>query len=189
MKELILFYNKTKCRMVLISLVLLGAINWGLFTIGYNIVEILSNNINKLLGTTIYFDKIIYFIITLSALLLMCKKTLWLPFLGKSVFPGQVLQPSKPENANKTITIKIKPNTKILYWSAEKTDNITNVWDAYNDYSNSGVTISDNLGNAKLIIREGSPYIVPSNKKISRHIHYREVLPYGLLDKVKTFYY
>jgi hypothetical protein len=67
---------------------------------------------------------------------------------------------------------------------------IPNVEEAYSDYSNSGVIMSNDKGEATIEIKEGSSYIVPSGKVIPKHVHYRVLgLPYGMIGKIETLYY
>ncbi len=183
-------YLKTKLNMILFAIVFVGAINWGATALGYNFVELLSLNINKYFQVNYPIDKIIYVIVALSALWLATKKTTWLPFLGVGIMPSNLVPLSKPTGANKKITIKTRPNTKIIYWSAYQKGEKTPVVDAYSDYANSGAVMSDSNGNAVLEIIEGSGYTVPSGQVIPKHVHYRTVgLPDGMMGKVKTIKY
>ena len=93
---------------------------------------------------------------------------------------------------NKKIEVLVKPNTRIAYWSSIQKDstNIPDVVSAYDDFSNSGVVVSDNNGIAILSVKLGTDYIVPGNKLIKRHVHYRELdLEYGMMGEVQTVYY
>jgi hypothetical protein len=183
-------YLKTKINMLLFSIIFIGAINWGTTALGYNIVELLSKNINSTLKVNYPIDKIIYIIVALSAIYLASNKTTWLPFLGIGIMPSSLVPIRKPTGANKKVTIKTCPNAKIVYWSAYKLGDKTNVVDAYADYDNSGVTIADTNGNATLEIIEGSGYTVPSGQVIPKHIHYRTIgLPDGMMGKVETVKY
>ncbi len=183
-------YLKTKLNMILFAIVFVGAINWGATALGYNFVELLSLNINKYFQVNYPIDKIIYVIVALSALWLATKKTTWLPFLGVGIMPSSLVPLTKPTGANKKITIKTRPNTKIIYWSAYQKGEKTPVVDAYSDYANSGAVMSDSNGNAVLEIVEGSGYTVPSGQVIPKHVHYRTVgLPDGMMGKVETVKY
>ncbi len=183
-------YLKTKLNMILLAIVFIGAINWGATALGYNFVELLSSNINKSLQVNYPIDKIIYVIVAFSALWLASKQTTWLPFLGVGIMPSSLVPLTKPTGANKKITIKTKPNTKIIYWSAYQKGEKTPVVDAYSDYANSGAVMSDSNGNAVLEIVEGSGYTVPSGQVIRKHVHFRTVgLPDGMMGKVETVKY
>lgn len=183
-------YLKTKINMILFAIVFIGAINWGTTAFGYNFVELLNKTINTSFNVNYPIDKIIYVIVALSAFWLASKRTTWLPFLGLGIMPSSLVPLSKPANANRKVTIKTKPNAKIVYWSAYQKGEKTPVVDAYSDYANSGAVIADANGNATLEIVEGSGYTVPSGKVIPRHIHYRTIgLPDGMMGKVKTVEY
>lgn len=183
-------YIKTKINMLLFSIVFIGAINWGATALGYNLVELLSKNINSSLNVNYPIDKIIYIIVALSAIWLAYKQTTWLPFLGIGIMPSSLVPIKKPVGANKKVAIKTQPNAKIVYWSAYKKGDETNVVDAYSDYDNSGVVMADANGNATLEIIEGSGYTVPSGRVIPKHIHYRTIgLPDGMMGKVETVKY
>lgn len=183
-------YLKTKINMVLFAIVFIGAINWGATALGYNFVELLSKNINGKFNINYPIDKIIYICVALSAIWLASKQTTWLPFLGVGIMPSSLVPLAKPSGANRKVTIKTRPNAKIVYWASYQKGEETNVIDAYSDYANSGAVIADSKGNAVLEIVEGSGYTVPSGKVIPRHIHYRTIgLPDGMMGKVKTVNY
>lgn len=184
---------KIKLRMLLLAIVFIGAINWGTTAIGYNLVELLSTTLNKTFNSNIPINNIIYIIVALAAIKLASDKTTWLPFLGMGVLPSNLIPLTKPtSDNNKKINIKTYPNKKIAYWTAMPSVNseIPDVEEAYSDYSNSGVIMSNDKGEATIEIKEGSSYVVPSGKVIPKHVHYRIVgLPYGMISKIETVYY
>jgi uncharacterized membrane protein YuzA (DUF378 family) len=180
-------YRKVKLQQLMMGLVLIGAINATLSSFGYDIIH----QMGEFTGI-VPLSKILYILIGISAVkLLVCRNT-WLPFLGRSVLPGSVI--SLKANSNKTdtvVTIKTKPNAKIVYWAALPKGNNPDVITAYGDYSNSGVVMSDKEGIAKLNILAGSSYTVPPCCRIvPRHVHYRVVgLLHGMAGPVKTINY
>jgi hypothetical protein len=181
-------------NIILLIIILISSINYGSIAFGYNIIEILHLKLNEILKTETYSDKIIYSIIVLSAILLALNKTLWLPFLGETVFPSEAFIPTMiKEEYDLSVPVKVKPNTRVAYWASLPQKNeeiIPNVVDAYADYSNSGVTISDKEGNVNLLILNGTSYKVPSGSIIKKHIHYRELdQANGFIGEVKTVYY
>jgi len=181
------YYWGTKIRMFLTAIVIIGALNWGTTAIGYNLVELLSNNLNGLLKTNYPFDKIIYIIVAICAILLASRRTTWLPFLGKSILPDSLVPLKIPEKTDMKVKIKTKPNVKIAYWAALPKGDNPDVITAYGDFSNSGVVMSDSNGNVELPILAGSGYTVPSGYKIDRHVHYRILgKPYGMMGRIKT---
>lgn len=183
-------YFKTKLHIILLAIVFIGAINWGGIALGYNFVELLSKTINTNLQTNLPYDKIIYIIVAFSAIWLAAKKTTWLPFLDTGIMPSNLVPLKTPTKITKKINVKTEPNVKIAYWAALNKGDKTDVIDAYSDYSNSGVIMSDSKGNAILEIDEGTGYTVPTGRVISRHIHYRIIgLPDGMMGKVETIKY
>jgi len=193
MTNLDLIYFRVKLHMVLMALVIIGAINWGTSAFGYNLVEILNYQINLFFKRETHFNRIIYIIIALAAIRLALQKKTWLPFLGYSALPSKAFIPLK-ENKNATIKIqiKVKPNTRVAYWASvdRQTDEVPYVDDAYGDFSNSGVVMSDKDGIAILSIAPSTSYIIPSGREIPKHVHYRMLdLPYGMIGDVKTVYY
>jgi uncharacterized membrane protein YuzA (DUF378 family) len=179
--------------MVLTFLVIIGALNWGSSVFGYNLVEIINTQINKLVGKETNINKLIYIIIALAALKLVFKKSTWLPFLGTTAFPSKSLVPTKfNAMGNTVVKVNVKPNTRVAYWSSMPVENqeVPFVNDAYGNFENSGVVISDDKGVADLLILPGTAYRVHSGRVISRHIHYRELdLVSGLMGKIETVYY
>jgi hypothetical protein len=187
-------YLKTKLHMLLLAVVFIGALNWGAVAFGYNLVTELSLSINKLAKTNLPIDKVIYGLVAVCALILASRKTTWLPFLGKSILPSPLVPLKTPIKSDTKVQIKTWPNSKIAYWASKPNDTTPdttpNVEKAYDDYSNSGVVLSNDKGEAELLILAGTDYTTPSGRKISRHVHYRVVgLKYGLMGKVKTVKY
>ena len=186
-------YLRAKINMVIAAIVIIGALNWGTTAFGYNLVEMLNNTINRSLGYQSNFDKIIYIIVALAAVKMMFNRNTWLPFLGFSAFPSQSFVPNKKNSMGDTIIkVNVKPNTRIAYWAAlpKQTQDTPYVDDAYGEFENSGVVMSDNNGVAELLILPGSEYTIPSGKVIDRHIHYRELdLPAGMMGRIETVYY
>ena len=186
-------YLKYKINMIFMGFIIAGAINYGTTAFGFNLIDIASNSVNNLINKQIYLDKIIYIVIAISAIILMFNRTTWLPFLGTCAFPTKGLIPNKINNdGDKKIEVLVKPNTRIAYWSSiqKNPTDTPDVVSAYDDFSNSGVVMSDNNGVAILSVKLGTDYIVPSNKLIKRHAHYRELdLEYGMMGEVQTVYY
>ena len=188
-KKMYKFYFMTKIRMLVTAVVIIGAINWGTTALGYNLVEILSKFINTALKTNLPIDKAIYILVALCGISLASKRTTWLPFLGRSVLPSNLVTKQTPTKADKKIKVKVQPNAKVAYWAATGKDKKDqDVFDAYNNHSNSGVVIADNKGIAELAIVEGEGYRVPNGKRIPKHVHYR-VIGNSMMDRVRTVYY
>ena len=108
--------------------------------------------------------QIMYFIFGLSGLYVCMDRDYYLPFLGDTVLPdGLLSQHTSPMSANLQHELKnIPPSTKVIYWAAEPCE-ITETcgvermpWESYSDYTNAGITTSDENGNAIIRIR-GKP--------------------------------
>lgn len=188
-KKMYKFYFMTKIRMLVTAVVIIGAINWGTTALGYNLVEMLSKFINTALKTNLPIDKGIYILVALCGISLASKRTTWLPFLGRSILPSNLVTKQTPTKADKKIKVKVQPNAKVAYWAATGKDKKDqDVFDAYNNHSNSGVVIADNKGIAELAIVEGEGYRVPNGKRIPKHVHYR-VIGNSMMERVRTVYY
>ena len=184
-------YWKTKMNHIVLIIVLIGSLNWGTTALGYNLVDIIKNLLNNILRMETYIDKIIYSLVALAAIKLAMNRDLWLPFLGESVLPGSLV-PLKKVVGDTTIAVKVKPNTRIAYWASlpQETNKLPLVHEAYGDFKNAGVVLSNNDGIANLIVNKGTNYIVPTGREIQRHIHYRELdQVYGLMGALQTVYY
>jgi hypothetical protein len=146
------------------------------------------NKIDSVIGINI--SKLIHIFTGFFIIYLASKKETWLPFLGNTVIPASLI-PETKNIGDTTIKIKITPNTKVAYWSSLPSNEIEPpVEKAYGNYSNSGVSKSDNDGFAILTFNKGTGYIVPSGKYIKPHIHYRELTTeYSIIGPVKTIYF
>lgn len=178
-------------HLIVVALVIIGALNWGTTAFGYNLVDIIKNCVNKLAHRETHLDKIIYILVGLAAIKLASKRDFWLPFLGKTVLPSSLI-PLKDIVGDTTIEVKVSPNIKVAYWASlpQQTTEIPKVENAYGDYNNAGVVLSDKNGIAKLIINKGTNYIVPYGREIARHVHYRELeQDMGFIGKIHTIRY
>lgn len=182
-------YKKIKMYKKMMLLVIAGAINWGLTLFDFNVVEYVSKTVNQFLKSKLPINKILYGIIAISGIKLLQRDTM-LPFLGKTVIPSNLVPVKKNKYNKDRIEILVKPNSKVMYWAAKKMNNETShVKKAYDDYSNSGVTISDAAGKAVLVLEKGSGYIVPGGKYIPPHVHYRYEITPGMFSRIETIKY
>jgi len=132
-------------------------------------------------------------LIAASLILLVVNRNFYLPFLGWTVYPCGSLAEKVPANANTEISIKVQPNVNVIYWASEPVEldkqPISNPWDAYANYENSGVVRADASGNAVLRVRTPSSYNVGMiNRTLKAHIHYRVCGHPGMLGEVKTVF-
>jgi len=169
-----------KLYMLMIMIVIVGGLNYGASAWGYNIIE----NIFGIWG------RYVYIIISLAALVLALNRNTFLPFLGRTAVPCSSIPVTTQDNTTESIKIKIKPNTKIIYWAAESGTNYTkHAMSAYNKVANYGVAISDNTGVVELKFNYPQGYYVKywgMKKNIPPHIHYRTCDGNLMLSEVRT---
>ena len=135
--------------------------------------------------------KSIAFLIGISALYFIFDRDYYLPFLGKTVIPIISTRPAT-ENLKKVNLVNLPPDARIIYWAAKSSSKESD-WKVYNNYSNSGVSITDKDGNATIQIECPLEYNIPSlfgRKRLKRHVHYRYEIPgyAGMFSKVYTTY-
>ncbi len=166
-------------------LVLLGSVNWlAIGALGQDLVR---------LALPPRYAKWVYIVIGLSALGLLFRRDVYLPFLGETLVPAPALTQRTPQNANDQVTITTKPGVKVLYWAAEPNPTQgkeISTWDkAYGDYENSGVAVADASGKALLRFR-GPPqaYSVPTKGRLEPHVHFRVCEANGFMDRVQTLF-
>lgn len=154
---------------IAIILLIIGGLNWLLVGI-FNV-----NLVSRFFGKSII-AKFIYVLVGVAALAIMFDRDTYLPFLGPTVVPCSVLEARDPPGATQEVKIQVEPNVKIIYWAAEPKFGVEklNSWkNAYLDYQNAGVTISNGEGTAVLKIREPQGYKVPFRGELAPHVHYR----------------
>ena len=178
----------------------IGALSWGLFAIDkkYNIVEMTGSLLPTDYNET--FQKITYIIFALSAIYIMLQRKTFLPFLDVTIAPlNRFLKESKQKDFELEVVVNAKGSEKVLYWASNKeTDtkkkdiknkglnkDIEDPTKAYGNFENSGISIVDKDGKAKLYIKCPKKYYVMYNKIIPQHLHYRTITN-GKLDEVKT---
>lgn len=141
------------------------------------------------------FLKLISFILIFIVIYIGSFKETYLPFLHASVFPFPLIPSSNlyPPNSNITIPLDFDypDGSKVIYWAANPNENhqtYNNPYDAYGNYTNSGIAI---VNNKKVVLYLNSPekYKVPSGITLNKHIHYRVAVPNNpFLTKVKTIF-
>jgi hypothetical protein len=159
--------------MLLTVLLVVGGLNY--------IFMALNNDLFKLLGP---WKRWGYGILGIATLLVL-RTELFLPFLAESAFPTGLLQEMYPKNSDINVKLQnLPPNRTVIYWGAEQ--DATNPKAAYSEYSNSGVTKTDESGSAELLLRCPGKYAVRGGFQLPKHIHYRYSLGNGMLSKVYT---
>jgi hypothetical protein len=136
---------------------------------------------------------IIYLLIGIAAIIVGIKRSTWLPFLGESVLPANLIPNKAKEESDLIVSVKVSPSTRVAYWASLPQKDINKIPDvvtAYGDYSNSGVVVSDKNGNVDFDIDSSSSYRIPSGRVLERHIHYRELdYELGFIGEIQTVYY
>jgi uncharacterized membrane protein YuzA (DUF378 family) len=175
---------------ILKIIVIIGALNWGLVAIDkkFNAIELFSSLFGKYYGYIV--EKIIYIIITLATIYVMLQRKTYLPFLDATVVPvNRFLSESKQKDFELEIVIDAKDGEKVIYWASNKkeiNDKTINKWDkAYDNYDNSGISLVDANGKAKIYVKCPQEYYVKFGKVIPKHVHYR-IITKGILGEVKT---
>jgi hypothetical protein len=117
----------------------------------------------------------------------MFRRDVFLPFLGKAVYPCGSLDNSYPDKHDSKIEIQVQPNSNVIYWASEKNPKITNnPWDAYGKYDNTGVVRSDSTGKAILKFSYPGQYVVPYKGLLPPHVHYRVCKGNGMMSRIET---
>ena len=167
-----------------ILLLIVGGFNIGLMTLTG------SDPISTLLGKRTLLTNALFLAIAVAALSLAFFRDTYLPFLGSSVVPCDVLQLHTPEGASLSVKVVAKPGAKVLYWAAEpenKDLHETQDWrHAYLGFKNAGVALADDDGIATLKVRAPQAYTVPLKGTLSPHVHYRVCHGGHMLGPVET---
>jgi uncharacterized membrane protein YuzA (DUF378 family) len=177
-------YWKAKTYMIAMVLLIIGGLNWGVKSLmGKDFVTYVT-------GRNVIAANAIFGVVGLAALFIGFNRDSYLPFLGKSLIPCEVLKPQTPENADISTEVQVGPGVKVLYWAAESANkdlHEMNVWkQAYLGYRNAGVAVADESGIVTLKVRKPQPYSVPIKGTLSPHIHYRKCKGEGLIGRVNT---
>ncbi len=173
-------------RMVAMAVLMAGALNWGSIAFfNLNLVEALAKWVH-LPGLA----NIIYGVVGLVALVFLFDRDFYLSFLGKTVYPCGSLKESTPENATLSVNVVVPPNVNVVYWAAEPSEDqpVNNPWDAYKNYSNTGVVKSSDDGVATLKVRPPTSYQVGQlmTRTLPMHVHYRYCTMSGMMSPVYT---
>jgi uncharacterized membrane protein YuzA (DUF378 family) len=186
------FINEANIYFILKIITIFVALQFSVLGIfGYskkiNLIELISFN-NEII------EKIIYIIILLAIIYVMLQRKTYLPFLDVAFVPLVKLLPeSKQKNFELEIIINAGKGQKVIYWASNKsTENekigkaeLSDWQKAYGDFENSGVSVIEKDGTAKLYIKCPRKYYVMYGKIIPKHVHYR-IVTNGIIGEVKT---
>lgn len=189
------FEIKAWIYLILKIIVIIGALNWGLVAIDerFNIVKLIANLFPS--GSNELVERIIYIIVALSTIYIMLHRKTYLPFLDITIVPvSKFLSESKQKDFELEIVIDAKGGEKVIYWAANKSElsekdnkniKVSDHNKGYGNFENSGVSIVDKDGKAKLYVKCPQQYYVKYNKILPKHVHYR-IVTKGKLGEVKT---
>jgi uncharacterized membrane protein YuzA (DUF378 family) len=167
-----------------IFLLVLGGFNLGMMGLTG------TDPISTLFGKRSLITNALFVAVFVAALGLAFFRDSYLPFLGGSVVPCEVLQVHTPEGADREVRVMVKPGAKVLYWASEPANkdlHTTQDWrHAYMGFKNAGVALADDNGMAILRVRTPQPYTVPLKGMISSHVHYRVCHGGARLGPVET---
>lgn len=175
-----------KLYMIVVVLVLIGGLNW--LVVGTMGFDALKGLIGRKWASRLYI------VVGVCTLMLALRRDVYLPFLGKMLFPAEALSLKSPQGANESVTIRTKPGARVVYWASEPDmhddKKVIKSWDkAYGDYENSGVVKADDEGVATLRIRGlPQPYTVGFSMKLKSHVHFRVESETGFFGAVQTKY-
>lgn len=170
--------------MIAMVLLVVGGLNWGAKSL------MGKDFITYALGRNVILANAIFAAVGVAALFIGLHRDSYLPFLGKSLIPCEVLKVQTPENADISTDVVVGPGTKVLYWAAEPSNkdlHEINDWKkAYLGYRNAGVAVADASGVVTLKVRKPQPYTVPIKGELTPHIHYRKCMGDGLISRIHT---
>lgn len=165
-------------KFFLTTILVIGGLAWGILGMtGWNPISRFAN----LLGLPIL-TRTIYTLVGLSAIMYLLKfynKDSFLPFLGKSLLPANLLNVGQPAgNYDRELSIPL-PNGSdanlLAFWAAESDPKVKSpsAEEAYGDFTNSGVVPVVN-GQATIKFKNPSDYhVAQGTKHLKSHVHYR----------------
>lgn len=168
--------------MLAIILVLIGAINWGFIALFQ--IDLVKKLFPRCTQT------LIYILVAIAAVYLAIQRDTYLPFLGESVFPANLLTERVPTKFNLQVPVQVAPNSYVVYWASTEpgTGAETPNWKmAYDQYQNSGIVRSNEQGLATLKLNCPQRYTVGLfNNTLYKHVHYRVAKDNIWLSRVMT---
>lgn len=149
-----------------------------------------KNLVTAVTGKSTILTNTMFVLVGLAALGIGFYRDTYLPFLGPTVFPCALLQPSTPEAADYEVRVLVKPGAKVMYWAAEPQNaDLESLQDwrkAYLGFRNAGVAVADQDGYVTLRVRKPQSYTVGFKGPLEPHIHYRVCADDGMIGRVET---
>lgn len=166
-------------RIFSMMFLIIGGLNW--MSIGINNSNLLESIISN------EYTRYIYILIGIAALYVTFDRTTFLPFLGWTALPGNLLEEREPKDAVESVIVPNHPDAKkIVYWATEPGETVNDPYSAYEGSDNAGVISVVGKGDKiRLRLRCPKRYKV-RGKTLPRHVHYRYVLDNNIISAVYT---
>lgn len=157
---------------------------------GLNWLSIGLNNTNFLqAGLSDKYVRYIYIIMGMAAIFIAFDRTTFLPFLGWTALPGDLLNVSEPSGVTASVFVPNNPDAKkIVYWATNPGATVDDPRTAYKDSDNAGVVSTKDKGDkVELKLRCPKRYKVRKyGKPLPRHVHYRYIFDNNVVGAVYT---
>lgn len=174
--------HNTRLQMVARLMMVIGGIHYLLLALNMNVLQTLSGNWLRAFAL----------VVGISTMYVSMNRDFFLPFLGTTVI-GPVFEPTQVQDGVVVQLTGLPAKTKVIYFAAESGTIKNSPREAYGDYKNGGVTMTNENGIANAVIKRPASYKVKTligEKTLKSHIHYRYELPgqSGLYSPIKTKY-
>lgn len=133
--------------------------------------------------------KLFAIVIFAISVYLAVRRNTYLPFLGPSVIPSNLIKDSVENKGavKTTLALDMPDGTKVLYWASNPSKKeYENPYEAYAGYNNIGIATVKNKSVIFQLECPGS-YHVGFNE-LQPHLHYRILHPSGFAGSVKTLF-
>lgn len=167
-----------------IILILVGSLFWFILGLFPNMASTEIFNFNNPINRTLYIA------VGIAAIVVIYLNVyVFIPILGETVLPENILQPSIPENANVEVEIQVpamyKKSKYIVYWASNPGEEVFNFpEEAYEKTKNIGVVpITSDV--VKLALVCPQIYKVWGHS-LDRHVHYRFTSVRNIMSPVFT---
>ena len=154
------------------TLLILGGLSWGIVSF-FGLYNKKNNGLD-------WIKTFIMGSFGISSLIMLATKGIKPSFIGDNLLPPTAIQESFPGNYDILYNLKTEPDSIIIFWASKKYKNLVKVKNkAIDDFENSGVTISNNYGIAKIRIQDPGKIITDDivPRILNKHFYYR------ILDK------
>ena len=141
-------------------------------------------------GRTSIFLKFVALVAIIAVGFLASQRATYLPFLGKSAVPASLLKDAtvaSKSDISVKVDVDFPDNTKVMYWASKPSANVVPTpTEAYANSTNAGIAVVKNSKTTFYIECPASYNVTLMTLK--PHVHYRVVLPNGMLGEVQTMY-